>query len=224
MRSIYDIIVIGAGSAGLGVSIAMRRLGLSVLLINRDERHIGGDCLNDGCVPSKALLHVSKQVHQARQTATYGLNISGNVDLARVMQYVRQRQDVIRAHENAQYLRDAESLDVEIGTAAFAGPTTISLNGQEVSAKNIVLCTGSKPHILKADGVEKVAVLTHKSLSALDTLPKHLLIVGAGPNGIEMAQAFRRLGSDVTVVDHEDRILSKEPPPASLLLQERLAG
>ncbi|MBO0935220.1 FAD-dependent oxidoreductase [Fibrella sp. HMF5335] len=224
MKAEYDLIVIGAGSAGLSVSIAMRRFGLSVLLIDRNDNRIGGDCLNDGCVPSKALLHISRQVHQARLATAYGLNLSGEVDLARVMQYVRERQDVIRAHENAQYLRDVEMLDVEIGTASFVGPKTIRINGNETSAKNIVLCTGSQPQPLKASGVEQVNVLTHKTIFSLNDLPRHLLIVGAGPNGIEMAQAFRRLGSDVTVVGHENRILSKEPPSASALLQERLAG
>ncbi|MBO0933329.1 dihydrolipoyl dehydrogenase family protein [Fibrella aquatilis] len=224
MNTHYDIIVIGAGSAGLSVSIAMRRFGLSVLLIDRHERRIGGDCLNDGCVPSKALLHVSKQVHQARLATAYGPTLSGDVDLARVMQYIRDRQDAIRAHENAQYLLDAESLDVAIGTAAFVGPKTIRINGQEVSAKNMVLCTGSQPQPLKAEGIEQVNVLTHKTIFDLTELPKHLLVVGAGPNGIEMAQAFRRLGSEVTVVGRDERILPKEPAAASALLQERLAG
>ncbi|MEZ0609771.1 NAD(P)/FAD-dependent oxidoreductase [Fibrella sp. WM1] len=222
MQTHYDILIIGAGSAGLGVSIAMRRLGFSVLLIERDEHRVGGDCLNDGCVPSKALIHASRQVHQARRATAFGVTTGGTVDLAKVMAYVREKQDVIRAHENAAYLRATEHLDVEIGTARFLDKQTIEINGQSVTAKNIVLCTGSKPQPLKADGVEQVDVQTHQTIFGLNTLPNRLLVVGAGPNGIEMAQAFARLGSEVTVVGREERILSKEPPTASALLQQRL--
>jgi pyruvate/2-oxoglutarate dehydrogenase complex dihydrolipoamide dehydrogenase (E3) component len=218
----YDLIAIGGGSAGLGVSIAMRRLGFRVLLIERDEHRIGGDCLNDGCVPSKALLHVARQVHAARQATPYGVEATGNVDLARVMQYVRAKQATIRAHENATYLRQAEHLDVLIGTARFVDKQTVEVSGQRVSAKNIVLCTGSRPKQLSVPGVEQVTVLTHQTLFDLTELPERLLVVGAGPIGIEMAQAFRRLGSAVTVVGSHERILPRERPEASSLLQARL--
>ncbi|RIV20586.1 FAD-binding protein [Fibrisoma montanum] len=222
MKQHYDLIVIGAGSAGLSVAIGMKRLGFDVLLIERNDHRVGGDCLNDGCVPSKALIHVSRMVHQARQSTRFGMKVDGDIDLATVMQYVRERQDIIRAHENAAYFRKAEGLDVELGTARFVGSQEIEVNGERTSAKNIVLCTGSLPQTLNVPGVEQVTVYTHQNLFELDQLPKRLLVVGAGPIGMEMSQAFRRLGSNVTVVGSDDRILSKELPDASAILQNRL--
>ena len=228
----YDIIVIGAGSAGLGVGIAMKRLGFTVLIVEKTDHRIGGDCLNDGCVPSKALIHVSRLVHHARSVGRYGIKASGTVDMAEVMQYVEERQEIIRAHENAQYLRDKEGIDVALGTARFISKTDIevALNDGETlraTAKNIVLCTGSVPRQLDAEGIEAVTktpgkLHTNQTIFSLKTLPKRLLVVGAGPIGIEMAQAFRRLGSEVTVAGVEDRILNKELPEVSELLQKQL--
>src|SRR6188768_2464179 len=105
MREDYDVIVIGAGSGGLGVSLFTARVGLRTLLIDKTDDHIGGDCLNDGCVPSKALIHVARQVHKARAGRKFGLEISGSIDVSKVTQYIKERQAIIRKHENAGYLR-----------------------------------------------------------------------------------------------------------------------
>ena len=228
----YDVLVIGAGSAGLSVGISMKRLGFNVLIVEKSDHRIGGDCLNDGCVPSKALIHVSKQVHHARSVARFGVKADGEVDLAKVMQYIRERQEVIRAHENARYLRETEGIDVVLGVAHFVGETEIEVTRNDgdtmrATAKNIVLCTGSVPQKLPVEGIEAVAQVpgrlhTNQTIFSLTTLPKRLLVVGAGPIGMEMAQAFGRLGSAVTVVGAEDRILSKELPEVSALLQQRL--
>ncbi|MFD2570613.1 dihydrolipoyl dehydrogenase family protein [Spirosoma soli] len=223
MKSHYDLIAIGAGSAGLGVAIAMKRLGFDVLLIDRKDQRIGGDCLNDGCVPSKALIHVSRMIHNARRSQPFGWKMEGATDLAAVMQYVHERIEIIRAHENATYLRDSEKLDVELGTARFVGKQQIEIGGRVTSAKNIVLCTGSKPQQLNVAGIDQVKVYTNENIFTLDELPERLLIIGAGPIGMEMGQAFQRMGSQVTVVGAEDRILSKELPEVSTLLQKRLA-
>ena len=227
MKSRYDLIVMGAGSAGLSVAIAMKRLSFDVLLIERDDHRIGGDCLNDGCVPSKALIYISRQVQAARNAQAVGLTMQGDVDLVAVMRYIRERQDIIRAHENANHLREVEKLDVALGTAHFVGEQAVEIIGrdgsaQRASAKNIVLCTGSIPQPLVADGIEQVTVYTNQTIFELTELPKRLLVVGAGPIGIELGQAFRRLGSAVTVVGTEDRILNKERVEVSSLLQQRL--
>ncbi len=229
MKPNYDLIAIGAGSAGLGTAIAMKRLGFNVLLVDRDEARIGGDCLNDGCVPSKALIHVSRMIHDARKTQPFGWKAEGSTNLAAVMQYVRERQDIIREHENTRYLREKEGLDVEIGTARFVGKQDIEVAHHDgttarTSAKNIVLCTGSIPQSLEADGMDKVQLYTNQNIFSLEKLPEKLLIIGAGPIGMELGQAFARFGSTVTVVDPGDRILSKELPEVSALLQERLEG
>lgn len=225
----YDLIAVGGGAAGLSMAITMQRLGFSTLLIDRTDHRIGGDCLNDGCIPSKALIHVSRQVHAARQVSPFGWRVEGKTNLAAVMRYVRERQDIIRAHENAAFLRKREGIGIELGTASFVGGQTLRIRhedgtGKIVSAKNIVLCTGSKPQMLDVPGVENVAVYTNENLFTLDELPDRLLVVGAGPIGIEMAQAFQRLGSDVTVVGRDERILPKERPEVSDLLQQRLTG
>lgn len=229
MKPHYDLLAIGAGSAGLGMAIAMKRLGFNVLLIDRDEARIGGDCLNDGCVPSKAMIHVSRLIHNARRSQPFGWKAEGNTDLAAVMQYVRKQQDIIRERENAHYLREKEGLDVEIGTARFVSETELEITHHDgttarTSAKNIVLCTGSIPQSLKAEGLDKVKVYTNQDIFSLEKLPEKLLIVGAGPIGMELGQAFARFGSAVTVVDPGDRILSKELPEVSALLQQRLEG
>lgn len=229
MKSHYDLIAIGGGSAGLGVSIAMKRLGFNVLLVDRNEHRIGGECLNDGCVPSKALIHVSRMIHQARRAQPFGWTMNGKTDLAAVMRYVDERREIIRAHENATYLRDVEKLDVELGTARFVGRQELEIRtgdspGRTTSAKNIVLCTGSKPKILNVPGVDQVKVHTNETIFSLEKLPDRLLVVGAGPIGIEIGQAFQRFGSRVTVVGTEGRILSKELPEVSDLLEKRLAA
>ncbi|WP_338875259.1 NAD(P)/FAD-dependent oxidoreductase [Spirosoma sp. SC4-14] len=229
MKSHYDLIAIGGGSAGLGVAIAMKRLGFTVLMIDRYDRRIGGDCLNDGCVPSKALIHVSRMVQQARRAQSFGWTMEGKTDLAAVMQYVDERREIIRVHENAAYLREVEKLDVELGIARFVGRRELEIRtgdgpGRTTSAKNIVLCTGSRPKLLNVPGVEQVKTYTNETIFSLEKLPDRLLVVGAGPIGIEIGQAFQRFGSQVTIVGTEDRILHKELSEVSDLLQKRLTA
>lgn len=217
----YDIIVIGAGSGGLSVAIPMQKFGFRVLLIDKSDHAIGGECLNDGCVPSKALIHVARQVHQARQATAYGLQVSGAVDMAQVMAYVKNRQDEIRDHENAAYFRK-EGMDVALGTARFTGKNEVTVDGKAYQGKKIVIATGSRPRGLRIPGVEGVRYLTNQNLFDLKALPGKLLVVGGGPIGIEMAQAFRRLGSEVTVVHSKAMILEKEAPEIASVLYERL--
>ncbi len=195
----YDLIVIGAGSGGLSVALPMHTFGFKVLLVDKSDHAIGGDCLNDGCVPSKALIHVARTVHQARQAAAFGLEVRGEVDMAKVVAYVKSRQSIIRKHENAGFFREM-GLDVALGTAQFVAPNQIEVDGQVYEGKNIVIATGSRPRSLSIPGVERVNYLTNKSIFDLTQLPEKLLVIGGGPIGIEMAQAFRRLGAAVTVV------------------------
>jgi len=220
-RKEYDIIVIGAGSAGLSVSLGMLELGFKVLLIDKSDEKIGGECLNDGCVPSKALIHVAKTIHEARQSSGYGLEVSGEVDFAAVKGYIKTVQDTIKTHENAAYFRK-QGLDVELGTAKFGGEHSIIINGKEIRGKKIVIATGSKPKIISIKGMERVTIHTNESIFDLEKVPKRLAIIGGGPIGTEFAQAFSRLGSKVSVIETGDRILSKEDPEMSSILLERL--
>lgn len=217
----YDLIVIGAGSAGLGSSGVAKALGLSVLVVEAEAKNVGGDCLNYGCVPSKALIHVAKQFHHGKQAKRFGLQFSGEADWEKVIGYVHEKQAYIRAHESADYLRE-QGFDVAIGFAKFINKKTISVNGQQYSAKIIALCTGSKPRRITIPGQEHVQVITNEELFFdLKALPKNLLVIGGGAIGCEMAQAFARLGSKVCIVNRGDRLLGKERAEFSEILQEQ---
>lgn len=217
----FELIVLGAGSAGLGLSLFMARIELRVLLIDKTPEDVGGDCLNHGCVPSKALIHASRQVHQARQATRFGLAVSGDADMARVMDYVRERQDVIRQHENPEYLRGL-GITVEIGSPKFVGPHEVEINGTTYRARKIVVATGSRPQQLRVPGVELARLYDNQHVWDLRELPRRLLVVGGGPNGVELGQAMQRLGAQVTVVHHAPAILEREDAAISQVLDERL--
>jgi pyruvate/2-oxoglutarate dehydrogenase complex dihydrolipoamide dehydrogenase (E3) component len=140
----YDIIVIGAGSAGLSVGLFMNTAGFKVLMLAKTDMAIGGDCLNDGCVPSKALIHVAKIVNSGKAAAAFGLQVSGHVDIKKVIEYVYSKQAVIRKHENAQWLKE-QGIDVVLGNASFAGKHKVAVNGETFTGKKIVIATGSSP-------------------------------------------------------------------------------
>ncbi|MBB4080623.1 pyruvate/2-oxoglutarate dehydrogenase complex dihydrolipoamide dehydrogenase (E3) component [Lewinella aquimaris] len=221
----HDLIVIGAGSGGLGAAGFGGAIGLNVALIDRTEKNFGGDCLNYGCVPSKALLHVAAQFAGARAAEKFGLRTEGKADFKRVMQYIHERQDIIRKHESPDYLSEEYGLDCHIGEAMLTGPREVTVNGQKLSAPRIVLATGSKPGHMSVPGSELVKQYDNESVfTELDELPEKLLIVGGGPNACEMAQAFRRLGSEVTVLNRGERILDKDPAEAAAVLQRKLDG
>ena len=217
----YDMIVVGAGSAGLSVGLFMNQAGLKVLLISKSDHDIGGDCLNDGCVPSKALLHVSKIMHNAKEAGRFGLQVAGAIHMNSVTEYVYNRQSVIRAHENADHFRK-EGLDVVLGDAAFSGRNVIEVEGERYLAKKIVIATGSRPRKLNVPGVEKVTYYDNESIFHSKVLPHRLLVVGGGPIGIELGQAYNRLGSKVTVVHRGDAILNKDDKSVTTILKEQL--
>ena len=217
----YDIIIIGCGSAGLSVGVFMNKAGFRVLMVSKTDHDIGGDCLNDGCVPSKALIHVAKIVHHARLAADFGIAITGKPDIRKVMEYVHGRQDIIREHENAAALR-AMGIDVALGEAAFDGPTQIVVAGKRYQGSRIVIATGSNPRRLIVPGVEQVVYYDNERIFHIDTVPDKLLVVGGGPIGIEVAQMMSRLGSQVTVVHSGATILEKDDPAVTAILMEQL--
>ena len=217
----YDIIVIGAGSAGLGASIFMNKAGFKVLLVDKNEQDIGGECLNYGCVPSKALIHVSRTVHAAKKAQAFGLEVRGKVDMKKVMDYVEKRQDLIREHENKDFL-EKEGMEVVIGKARFTGSHQVEVNGKTYTAKKIVIATGSRPRKLAIPGVEQVQVYNNEKIWDLRQLPERLVVVGGGPNGVELAQAMQRLGSKVSLVSRGQQILEHEDPAISRVLYQRL--
>lgn len=222
MKSKYDIIVIGAGSGGLGVGIGMAKFGFDVLMVEKNKDNFGGECLNSGCIPSKALIHVADIIAKGRESKEYGYTVTGKTDIGKVMKYMHERQDVIRKHETPDYLREEEGIDVEVGEASFTAKDEIEVNGQRVRAKRILVATGSKPRIIDVPGMDQVKIYTNENLFEIKELPENLLVVGGGPIGMEMSQCFARMGSKVVVTDRNDRIMGKELPEVSQLVQERL--
>ncbi len=203
----YDVIVLGAGSGGLNIASFMNTLKLKVLMV---EKHlVGGDCLNYGCVPSKALLSIAHLVNCARKAGEFGLHTVGNVEMNRVARKIKERQEVIRVHENPDYFRE-KGIDVEIGAPRFTGTNSIVINDKECYARRIVIATGSRPAVPPIEGLDKIDYLTNETIFANKQLPGKLLVIGGGPIGIEMAQAYQRLGSQVTVVDMAQQVLPKE--------------
>ncbi|MEJ7644914.1 MAG: FAD-dependent oxidoreductase [Chryseolinea sp.] len=221
MEHQYDIIVIGAGSGGLSVSLFMQQAGFKTLLIDKSDHQIGGDCLNDGCVPSKALIHVSRIIHQARQAEHFGLKVDGSVDAKKVSNYISQRQEVIRAHENAAHFR-AIGLDVALGEATFADRNAVLVASTKYRGRKIVIATGSKPKRLAVPGVDTVKYYDNESIFDLSHLPTKLLVVGGGPIGIEIGQAMLRLGVSVTLLQKGRQILPNDHPMVARILEQKL--
>jgi pyruvate/2-oxoglutarate dehydrogenase complex dihydrolipoamide dehydrogenase (E3) component len=217
----FDMIVIGAGSAGLSVGLFMNQAGFKVLMISKSDKDIGGDCLNDGCVPSKALIHAAKMVAQAKEAESLGLKVSGLVNIKKVVDYIQEKQSFIRSHENAKWLRD-QGITVALGHACFAGKNQVEVAGKIYSGKKIVIATGSKPRKLTVEGIEKVSYFDNESIFHLDTLPEMILCIGGGPIGMEIAQALSRLGSQVTVVHKGQTILEHDDAAVTDILLERL--
>jgi len=216
-----DIIVIGAGSGGLSVGLFLAKVGMNVTMIVKSDKDVGGECLNDGCVPSKALIHVARQMRAARQAQSFGIKLSGEVDIQKAIGYVHAQQEIIRKHENAEWLTE-QGINVVLGEASFAGKKEVAVNGEIFSAKKIILATGSKPRKLKIEGVEKVNYLDNENIFHINQLPKKLLVVGGGPIGIEIAQAMQRLGSEVTVVEEGNGILTHDHKTLTSILLKRL--
>ena len=217
-NSPYDLAIIGGGSAGLMAASLAAQFDARVALV--EKTRTGGDCTWTGCVPSKALRKVAKVAHATRNAHRYGLvPAEPTVDLGAVMAHVRSVVDEIYREESPQALR-AEGIDVYLGGARFLDPHTLAAGKDTISARKVLIATGAHPHIPSIQGLGGVDYVTYENIWELDTLPEHLIITGAGPVGTELAQAFRRLGSNVTLLASGDRILPRDDPAASHALEE----
>ncbi len=211
----YDLTIIGGGSAGLVLAVAGAKLGKKTALV--EKHRLGGDCLWTGCVPSKAILKSAKIAHYIQESEKYGvLTKDAQVDFARVMAYVRSTQHTIeQEHDNPERFREM-GVDVIFGEGHFESPRTFVVEDTEndqtltLKSKKFVVTTGSRPTTPHITGIDSVDYLDSENVWELDELPERLLVVGAGPIGIELAQAFHRLGTKVTVAQRSDRILTKE--------------
>ncbi len=222
MNEPYDLLIIGGGSAGLTAAGFAVELGARVALV--EKHRIGGDCTWTGCVPSKTLLKAAKVAHQMRTAARYGLTpVEPVVDLKSVMAHVRAVIADVYHEESPEALR-ADGIDVFLDAARFLDPHTLAVGEATLTARHVLIATGAHPFIPPIAGLDGVDYLTYESVWELQVLPRHLLVVGAGPVGCEMAQAFRRLGSQVTLVASRDRVLPRDDPAAARVLGEVFAA
>lgn len=213
----YNLIVIGAGSAGLVSAYMGTTLKAKVALI---EKHtMGGDCLNTGCVPSKALIHAARTMHCIRQGGNIGINAEAKANFKAVMRRVHHVIARIAPHDSVERY---EKLGVECiaGEAAITDPWRIEVQGKTLTARRIIIATGATPTVPEIPGLKDATYFTSNTLWGLQELPEKLVILGGGPIGCELAQAFQRLGSDVTLIERGERLIKKDEPEAGALLQE----
>lgn len=218
----YNLIVIGAGSAGLVSAYIAAAVKARVALI---ERHrMGGDCLNTGCVPSKALLRSARLLADVRNAERYGIaGATAVVDFAKVMQRVHEVITRIEPHDSVERYR---GLGVEVikGDARIVSPWQVEVDGQLLSARSLIIASGAQARVPAIEGLDAVDFRTSDTLWEIRELPKHLVIVGGGPIGCELAQAFARLGSKVSLVQKDARLLPREDADASKIIADRFAA
>ena len=216
-----DICVIGGGSGGLSVAAGASQMGAKVVLIEKGE--MGGDCLNYGCVPSKALIASAKHAAAMSSGGPYGvMPQEAEIDFAKVNDHVHQVIDEIAPIDSQERF---EGLGVQVirEHARFGGPRTVETDNHTIRARRIVVATGSHPFVPPIPGLDEVDFLTNETLFQNRSLPDHLVIIGGGPIGMEMAQAHRRLGAQVTVIE-AGRVLSKDDPDLSQIAMDALAA
>lgn len=221
----YDVIVIGGGAGGLTVAAGASSLGARVALIEK-EKKLGGDCLHVGCVPSKALISAANGVYEARKNASsFGLAVNGTIDMKSVMNHVQKAISVIQEHDDDERFEKL-GIDVFHGAAVFASAHDVKVNDLVLTGKKIVIATGSRPSIPPIEGLKNSGFLTNQTIFNLEKLPEKLAVIGGGAIGAELAQAFSRLGSEVTLIERSSFILSKEDQEirelATKLLREEM--
>ncbi|MBK8596385.1 MAG: FAD-dependent oxidoreductase [Holophagales bacterium] len=219
----YNIVVIGAGSGGLVVAAGAAGLGARVALV--EKHRMGGDCLNTGCVPSKALLASAKALQHAREGGRFGLNIPkpGPQDWKAVQAFVRSAQARIAPHDSVERFT---GLGVEVfqGRATLKSPHEVEVNGQTLWGRHLVVATGSRPAVPPIPGLVEAEFLTNESVFEIAERPESLLVMGGGPIGTELGQAFARLGTNVTIVSSTAHICAKEDPDVAAVLAATLRG
>src|SRR4051812_23441842 len=221
--SLYDMVVIGGGTAGLVASRTAAGLGARVVLVERDTRGPGGDCLWTGCVPSKALIAAAELAHKIRNAGSVGLTpAEPEIDFARVMEHVHGAQATIEPDDSAESL-ERDRVEVIADRARFAGPGRIETGGgRELRFRTALIATGSRPVVPDVEGLAAADPLTNETVWDLRSRPDRLAILGGGPIGCELGQAFQRLGTAVTLVDRRRYVLPKEEPDACDLIAARL--
>jgi pyruvate/2-oxoglutarate dehydrogenase complex dihydrolipoamide dehydrogenase (E3) component/uncharacterized membrane protein YdjX (TVP38/TMEM64 family) len=221
----YNVVVIGGGSAGLVTAYIAAAVKAKVALVERHK--LGGDCLNTGCVPSKALIKSARLLSQMRRASEFGLKpVDAQADFAAVMERVQRVIIAVEPHDSAERYAGL-GVQCLAGDARIVTPFEVEVrevngNVRTLSTKNIVIAAGARPLVPPIPGIDQTGYLTSDTLWSLRTLPRRLLVLGGGPIGCELAQAFARLGSEVTQVEMLERLLAKEDPEVSTLLEASL--
>src|SRR5260370_5385678 len=211
----FDLVIIGGGSGGLTAAGFAGQLGAKVALVEKNR--IGGDCTWTGCVPSKALLKAAKIAHEVRTASRFGVSANPPiVEMTKVRAYVQQAIEQVYQFEGPEDLRK-QGIEVVQGAGRFVDARTIVVGEQLVRSKSFLLATGARPRIPPIAGLNEVPFVTYEQIFDNDRLPRAMIVVGGGPIGMEMAQAYHRLGAQVSVV--AERLLPKEEPEVREVMQ-----
>lgn len=215
----YNLVVIGAGTAGLVSAAGAALLGARVALI---ERHLmGGDCLNYGCVPSKALIAASRAAHAVQKAQAFGVQSQiHEIRFAETMRHVRQVRAEISAHDSAERFRGLGA-DIYLGEARFVSKNSVEVAGERLLFKKAIIATGARAAIPPISGLEEAGFVTNESVFSLTELPQRLIVIGGGPIGCELAQSFARLGSQVTIIEQAPRLIPRDDADAASILRSQ---
>ena len=216
----YNTVVLGGGSAGLVAAYTTSTLRGKVVLIEKHK--MGGDCLNTGCVPSKAILRSAKFIADMQQPKSFGIDESSySVNFKNVMDRVHSKIATIEPKDSVERYTEL-GVECEQGEAKVRSPWEVEVNGKVLTTKNIILATGASPNVPAIEGLDTTDYYTTDTIWSLESLPEHLLVIGAGPIGCELGQAFARLGAKVTMVQRGSRILPNEDSEAATLIEQSL--
>ncbi|PPS44070.1 NAD(P)/FAD-dependent oxidoreductase [Chroococcidiopsis sp. TS-821] len=216
----YDLVVIGGGSGGLVVAGVAAALKAKVALVERDR--LGGDCLWYGCVPSKSLIHASRVAYEVKHAARFGIHCHDRkIDFAKAIGHVQSAIAAIEPHDSPQRFA-ALGAEVIFGNGEFVDSRTFVVNNRRLTARRFVIATGSRPAIPAIPGLQAAGYITNEEVFEITDRPDTLGIIGGGPIGCELGQAFARLGSQVTIIGSSDRLLPKEDPEAAAVVQQQL--